>query len=266
MATASSLVSLAQSQIGVKENPPNSNMVLYASWYGMPGQPWCDMFVSWLANQVGQKDIGKFAYCPNHVNYFKNQGLWLGRTTDVLPGDVVFFAQYDKTYGCIMACHVGIVEKKIDNNTVQTIEGNTSVTSNDNGGAVMRRTRVYGTVCNNWHIMGFARPKYDPETKGQWVRDNVGWWYRNPDGTWPRNCWRLLNYLWYWFDDSGYAATEWRKVDGKWYYFNLANEGVECAMVSNEVRLIDGSYYAFNADGAMIEGSVPVSTSGALIL
>ena len=52
------------------------------------------------------------------------------------------------------ASHIGIVEKKNPNGTYTIIEGNTSTSSNDNGGRVMRRIRSKSV------IRGFARPKY----------------------------------------------------------------------------------------------------------
>lgn len=260
MATANTLLSIARAEIGVKESPSGSNKQKYGVWYGMNGEPWCDMFVSWVAAQAGQTDIGKYAYCPYHVTHFKNKGLWLGRTTDVKPGDIIFFANGST------ACHIGIVEAKIDNNTVQTIEGNTSVSSNDNGGAVMRRTRTYGTVGSSWYILGFARPKYDAALTGAWVKDNTGWWYKYNDGSWLKSCWKKLNGNWYYFKDNGYAVAGWDKIGDKWYYFNKSGEGTECAMISDCCRKIDGKWYVFDTSGAMVYGPIKTEVSGALII
>ena len=134
---------------GVKENPAGSNHVKYGEWYGLDYNPWCDMFVSWCADQVGALGIvGKFAYCPSHVNHAKKLGRWLDREEKPQKGDIVFFSNGSR------ACHVGIVESRNGSASVTTIEGNTSVSSNDNGGAVMRRTRSYGVKGSNWFIMG----------------------------------------------------------------------------------------------------------------
>lgn len=155
MSKADEFVNIAASQIGYKESPANSNNTKYGSWYGMNYQPWCDMFVSWCANQLGQLDVvGKYAYCPYHVNYFKSKGWWLDREAKPQPGDVIFFANKGT------ACHVGIVERRNSSTSVTTIEGNTSVSSNDNGGAVMRRERGYGSVGSSWYILGFGRPQF----------------------------------------------------------------------------------------------------------
>lgn len=156
MAGANDIVKIAAAEIGTKESPAGSNEVKYAEWYGMNGQPWCAMFVSWVFAQANLLNAcgGKFAYCPYWVTYAKNNGFWLDRKQKPQPGDIIFFSNKER------ACHVGIVEKRIDSNYVQTIEGNTSVTSNDNGGSVMRRTRSYGEVGSSWYIMGFMRPNY----------------------------------------------------------------------------------------------------------
>lgn len=164
MATAAQLVAKAAGEIGTKESPAGSNKVKYAKWYGMNGQPWCDMFVSWCADQVGASNaVGKYAYCPYHVNFFKNAtngAQWLGRTSNPKAGDIVFFSNGTR------ACHVGIVEKRLSATSVQTIEGNTSTSSNDNGGCVMRRSRSYGTVGSSWYVLGFGRPKFDSVASG----------------------------------------------------------------------------------------------------
>lgn len=159
MATAADFVRVAASQIGTKESPANSNHTKYGEWYGLDYNPWCDMFVSWCADQIGASGIvGKFAYCPSHVNFAKQQGRWLDREEKPQPGDVIFFSNGSR------ACHVGIVERRNGTSSVTTIEGNTSVSSNDNGGAVMRRTRSYGSVGSSWYIMGFFRPAWDGQS------------------------------------------------------------------------------------------------------
>lgn len=162
MAGASDVVRIAAAEIGVTEYPSGSNKVKYAEWYGMNGQPWCAMFVSWVFAQANLLNAcgGKFAYCPYWVNYAKEHNMWLDREEKPQAGDIIFFSNESR------ACHVGIVEKRIDSTYVQTIEGNTSVTSNDNGGAVMRRTRTYGKVGSSWYILGFMRPNYSNSGNG----------------------------------------------------------------------------------------------------
>lgn len=298
-ATATDFVAKAASQIGVKESPANSNNTKYGQWYGMNYEPWCDMFVSWCADQIGALDlVGKYAYCPYHVDYFKKKGWWLDREEKPQPGDLIFFANEG------VACHVGIVERRNGTVSVTTIEGNTSTSSNDNGGAVMRRERKYGTVGSKWYILGFGRPKWpeQPASKtGTWVHDSKGWWYKYSDGTWPKNQWLALD-AWYLFNEDGYAVcdewvlddscwyafdkncrmlTGWQNLGGSWFYMNPANGvmltrwafidgrwywlGNDGRMVSSTVLQIEGKWYAFDKSGAMYEGHVPTDAKGAII-
>ncbi|MDA2178621.1 phage tail tip lysozyme [Bacillus cereus] len=147
----SELGAVIAAEIGSTETPADSNKTKYGKWYGQDGQPWCDMFQAWCANQVGATDIcGKFAYTPYHASFFKNKGAWY---TTPKKGDYAFFHNGKRI------CHIGWVEKVIDSNTVQTIEGNTGSGSNADGGQVQRRKRsISGTP--KWKIVGFGRPVY----------------------------------------------------------------------------------------------------------
>ncbi|MDA2067963.1 LysM peptidoglycan-binding domain-containing protein, partial [Bacillus cereus] len=147
----SELGAVIAAEIGSTETPADSNKTKYGKWYGQDGQPWCDMFQAWCANQVGATDIcGKFAYTPYHASFFKNKGAW---HTTPKKGDYAFFHNGKRI------CHIGWVEKVIDSNTVQTIEGNTGSGSNADGGQVQRRKRsISGTP--KWKIVGFGRPVY----------------------------------------------------------------------------------------------------------
>lgn len=167
MATANDVLKVAASQIGVKETPSGSNHVKYnTEYYGSEvrgsAYPWCCVFVWWVFKHAGASklfyDGKKVAYCPNVVNWAKRAGLWLSAKEKPKPGDIILYAK-----GNGVACHIGVVEKRISASYVQTIEGNTSTSSNDNGGAVMRRKRGYGSS-SGWHILGFVRPKYGTGT------------------------------------------------------------------------------------------------------
>lgn len=161
MATAQDMVKKAESQIGYKESPRGSNNTKYGRWYGMNFEPWCAIFLSWVANECGELEAvgGKFAYCPYWVNHFKKKGQWLDRSEKPRPGDIIFFSNGSR------ACHVGLVKERLGTDYVMTIEGNTSTSNNDNGGAVMRRKRAYGKRGSSWYIMGFGRPEYSGAPK-----------------------------------------------------------------------------------------------------
>lgn len=164
MSKAQEFVSKAASQIGTKESPANSNKCKYGEWYGMNGQPWCEMFLSWCANEVGMLNTcGKFAWTIGHSDWFKKYNQWIKRGESVNVGDYVYFANKGKI------CHVGVVEKVISSTCVQTIEGNTSTGNNANGGQVQRRTRNYGTEGSSWYVAGFGRPKWVDNTNSQTV-------------------------------------------------------------------------------------------------
>lgn len=162
MPTASQFVAVAESQSGYTEYPPGSNRTKYCDWYGYTGA-WCDIFVSWCAAQVGAGEIvGRFMSCPKHAQWFKQRGQWHDGTDGAQPGDVVFFA----TGGT--ACHVGIV-RGTDGSDLLTVEGNTSRTSDDNGGAVMLRRRAPGDPYGDWGVLGYGRPEWgeDDMTEAQ---------------------------------------------------------------------------------------------------
>jgi hypothetical protein len=139
---------MCASQIGFREGPNNDTK--YGAWYGLNHQPYCDMGISWCADQVNASDIiGKFAYCPSHVNWFKARGQW---GTTPKRGAIVFFS-----WGLNgVADHVGTVE--VANSSPTTIEFNTSsgaVGSQSNGDGTYRRVR------NPKYILGYGYPAYD---------------------------------------------------------------------------------------------------------
>lgn len=68
-----------------------------------------------------------------------------------LPGDIVFFKYPTNNR---RTNHVGLVTNVNSATSFSTIEGNTSINSNDNGGSVMSRKRT------NKNFVAFARPKY----------------------------------------------------------------------------------------------------------
>ena len=78
MATAQDVLQVAIGELGTVESPANSNKTKYGAWYGMDGQPWCAMFVSWCFANAGmpltiETDHG-FAYCPSGRNWFAQRG------------------------------------------------------------------------------------------------------------------------------------------------------------------------------------------------
>lgn len=155
MSAAGKLVAVAAGEVGVRESPAGSNRVKYNTWfYGREvsgsSYPWCCAFVCWCFAQAGLAGlVRRTGGCTTMMNWFKARGR-LVEPKQARPGDLVFY-QFDQD---AYADHIGIVER-VSESGLTAIEGNTSVTSQDNGGAVMRRTRRWSVV------MAVARPDYD---------------------------------------------------------------------------------------------------------
>ena len=155
MATVSELLDIARRQIGTRESPPNSNNVRYNTWYygrevSGAAYPWCMVFVQWVFDQAGVKLPVRTASCGALMRSAQSAGCWV--TKGYQPGDVVI---YDFPSGA-KTDHCGIVES-VDGTYISAIEGNTSSTSDADGGAVERRARKFS------QIVGAVRPSYDKE-------------------------------------------------------------------------------------------------------
>ena len=140
MPTGKDVLAVAVKELGVKEMPANSNNVKYNTWYYNrkvygSAYPWCMVFVQWCYQMAGVKLPLKTASCGALLRFY--------RTTapecivkEPRPGDIVIF----DFPGGADTDHTGIVEF-VGERTITTIDGNTGVTSDANGGAVMRQTR-----------------------------------------------------------------------------------------------------------------------------
>jgi len=144
------IVRVAEKEIGTIEKPLNSNKTKYGKWFGFDGVAWCGMFVSWVYANAGYQlpKIGftkGFAGCQTGYNHFKNAG---ELTQTPKEGDIVLFdwngdGRFD---------HTGIFVKDLGNGKFESIEGNTAIGNDSNGGKVMRRERSY-------RFAVFAHPK-----------------------------------------------------------------------------------------------------------
>ena len=138
----------ASKYIGVSEQPPGSNKVMFSEWYGMTG-PWCLMFVTYCFVKAGSKSFvkgRKYAYCPYLLTDAKaaRNGLRVVPKNEARVGDIVLFDwNKDGT-----ADHVGIVVRPPakKNARFTTIEGNTSGTNPSDGGMVATMSRVTSDV------------------------------------------------------------------------------------------------------------------------
>lgn len=129
----------ARRELGVREDPPDSNRVKYNRWYyGLDvmgsAYPWCMAFVQWAFAQAGRPLPYKTASCSALLTWYrKNKPECIVK--DPRPGDIIIY-----TFR-----HTGIVES-VSGGTITAIEGNTSAGNDANGGQVQRRTRGLSLV------------------------------------------------------------------------------------------------------------------------
>ncbi len=135
------IIETAAAENGTKESPAGSNKTKYGVWYGLDGQKWCAIFVSWVydhaGNPLGNIESQKgYQSCQGGYNHWKASG---ELTANPQAGDIVLF-DWDGDGHCD---HTGIFEAWKD--SAKTIffswEGNTAVGNNSDGGMVMRRER-----------------------------------------------------------------------------------------------------------------------------
>jgi hypothetical protein len=154
----------ARFYIGVEESPPASNLTEFGEWYGMNGEPWCAIFVTYCDQAHSEKPSKSFrrgeryAYVPYIVADARHDSHGLSITNAPEPGDLVCYdwegnGEFD---------HIGIFEGWVEGSNKKkftAIEGNTSIESNSNGGEVMRRTRdlscaLFVDVAESWDYAG----------------------------------------------------------------------------------------------------------------
>ena len=129
------LIAVELHEVGVKENPPGSNAGPRVSQYeavcGLNHEPWCGCFQRWALKEIGYKGPlpPNPAYVPSWVAWARQHGLTVKTSR---PGDLVTFDWARDGVGN----HIGLVH-----GWPNTIEGNTSVGNNSNGGEVMVRDR-----------------------------------------------------------------------------------------------------------------------------
>ena len=151
--TAAQLLKYAKTQVGYKEKPAGSNKTKYGKWYGLNGQPWCAIFLWACFYKCGATELyyggKKTAYCPALADYYIKEKR-IVKKLNGKPGDIVFFDfNHNGT-----SDHVGLIVKYLGNGYYKTLEGNTGIGNNTNGGEVMYRKR------HTSQISRIARPKY----------------------------------------------------------------------------------------------------------
>lgn len=160
--TSAEAIKIAKSQVGVTED--GGGETKFQKWYmstaraketvardggsvgGYSDAQWCDMFISWVGEQIGFADqVGSDAWTVAHARWFQQHGRW---GTEPRPGAIVFYAwNGSKKVSAIR--HVGMVVEKVDDGTIEAVEGNT-------GNAVKIKKRSTGD------IVGYGYPDYGP--------------------------------------------------------------------------------------------------------
>lgn len=159
MGTVAAMIAAAAADVGYREG--HNNDTKHGHWYGLNFNPWCDMAVSYWAQQSGNAGVvGRFAYCPSHVNWFRARGQWVSKNGAVKRGDIVFYS-WD---GGPLADHVGVVtEDAAAGASIHTIEGNTS---SGNSGSQGNGDGCYRRVRTRSQVLGFGRPAYTGSSSG----------------------------------------------------------------------------------------------------
>lgn len=170
MGTLRELLTIADKQIGIKESPPNSNKVRYNTWYygrevSGKAYPWCMVFCQWVFDQAKVKVPIRTASCTQMLQAAKQKNCFVNNQ-HLKPGDLVLF-DFDKSGNT--SEHCGIV-RTVNGSIITTIEGNTGVGNDADGGMVMVRDR------NRSLIIGAFRPIFDDEedeldmTKSEFIK------------------------------------------------------------------------------------------------
>lgn len=134
--------------VGVRESPPGSNRTMFGRWFGTDGVPWCAIFASYCydvgAGVVLCRSWHGAGVGPRGVAYVPTLAAWLKATGRAVespaPGDLAIF---DWDGG--LPDHVGLVVR-VRSAELDTVEGNTAVGNDSDGGEVMRRSRRVAQV------------------------------------------------------------------------------------------------------------------------
>lgn len=179
---AESLVSMAKSQLGIKERSSGSDDISYNDWYygrrvnnnGVSAKyAWCAVFVSWCANQAGipTSIIPKTANTTDMKNRLINSGgtsHLKGSGYTPKCGDIIFF-------GSNASQHVGIVEYSLQN-TVYYIDGNNTQT-NPHGvhysSCSLSYSSLWGFVTPNYTISAPVNPQISKNQYWYDIKDRI---------------------------------------------------------------------------------------------
>lgn len=164
--TREKIIQTALAEVGYKEE--YQNRTKFGKWYHLDEVPWCAIFISYIYDKAGHP-MGKvdtpkgFHYCPSAYNFWKKAGKI---TTAPEIGDIILF-DWNKDFS---SDHTGIFNGWVgkDHQFFFSVEGNTSVNNQSDGGSVMQRQRHISTVQAFVNLLGPV------EEKTVWIKGDVG--------------------------------------------------------------------------------------------
>jgi hypothetical protein len=144
--------------LGLTESPPNSNNTLFGNWFGENGVPWCNIFLSYCFQMsrgielckdfhgTGTKPGKGCAYVATTLAWLQAKNLIM-ETANMLPGDLVIHSWTEAR----KPEHISLCCGTPNSSLFPSIEGNTSSSSDSNGGQVLLRQR------NTSHVIAVGR-------------------------------------------------------------------------------------------------------------
>lgn len=171
MPTASAFIAKLAAQIGYREGWNGSyynNDTKFGVWYGLNYQPWCAIFMSWGANEVGALGtlVPKYASCTAGLKWFRDRGqtgVWPPRQGDIFILREYAPSRWNADSDGWAPIHTGAVERwegDLNSGYIVTIEGNTNTGGSSQGNGVYRLRRFDSK--DGRHLI-YCRPKWDPE-------------------------------------------------------------------------------------------------------
>ncbi len=134
------IIGVALTQLGYAEGTNNDTK--YGTWYGMPNQPWCAMFISWCAQVADVPADVLTRTARAHPAWFK-LSYKSGSSYTPKPGDLFFNKGFS---------HVGFVYR-VEGKYFYTIEGNSNNNGSDEGTGVFSNKRLISSFY-------FSSPNY----------------------------------------------------------------------------------------------------------
>jgi len=137
------VLDIARAEIGTHESPAGSNRQKYGAFFHDNGVAWCAIFVCWVLNMAGFLALifGFNDFTAGMAETFNKHGQF-SKTPKGLCIVFFNFGKPDGWNGRFRGIHhVGIRFGQLADGRQATIEGNTSLTSNANGGEVQTRYR-----------------------------------------------------------------------------------------------------------------------------